>query len=240
MKNNQKLPASFRDPSGFLFFQEDILYRQVNLVYQENFNRLVESGLYDHLVNSGKLISHKETELPPPEPETAYKVIQPEQLSFISYPYEWSFSQLKDAALLTLDIQKRALQHGMTLKDSSAYNIQFPPEDAKPVLIDTLSFEVYQEGSPWVAYRQFCQHFLAPLALMCFTDERLSQLLRVYIDGISLDLAGSLLPRRTKFNFGLLTHIHLHAAAQKRYAAEDVGKAVKCYLAAWEHGGAGG
>lgn len=227
MKNNQKVPASFRDPSGFLFFQEGILYRQVNLVYQENFDRLVESGLYDHLVNSGKLISHKETKLPPPEPETAYKVIQPEQLSFISYPYEWSFSQLKDAALLTLDIQKRALQHGMSLKDSSAYNVQFPPEDAKPVLIDTLSFEVYQEGSPWVAYRQFCQHFLAPLALMCFTDERLSQLLRVYIDGIPLDLAGSLLPRRTKFNFGLLTHIHLHAAAQKRYAAEDFGKAVQ-------------
>ena len=80
----------------------------------------------------------------------------------------------------------------MSLKDASAYNIQF--RGGRPVLIDTLSFERYREGEPWVAYRQFCQHFLAPLALMSHTDVRLSQLLRVYIDGIPLDLASRLLP----------------------------------------------
>jgi len=224
MKNNPKLPASFRDPSGFLFFEKKKLYRQVNQLYQENYDRLMKSGLYDHLVKSDKLIPHTEVRLAPPEPDKAYKVIQPEELGFISYPYEWSFSQLKDAALLTLEIQKRALKHGMSLKDSSAFNIQFRLEDARPVLIDTLSFEVYQEGSPWVAYRQYCQHFLAPLTLMAYNDVRLSQLLRVYIDGIPLDLASGLLPRRTRFNFGLLSHIHVHATAQKRYAAEDVRK----------------
>ncbi len=126
----------------------------------------------------------------------------PELVSFISYPYEWSFSQLKDAALLTLKIQKRAIQHGLSLKDASAYNIQF--QHGRPLLIDTLSFEIYPEGQPWVAYRQFCQHFLAPLALMAHVDVRLGQLLRLHIDGIPLDLASRLLPARTRFSIPLL------------------------------------
>jgi hypothetical protein len=108
----------------------------------------------------------------------------------------------------------------MSLKDASAYNIQFVR--GKATLIDTLSFEVYEEGKPWVAYRQFCQHFLAPLALMALKDVRLNQLLRVYIDGVPLDLASELLPSKTRFNFGLLTHVHLHAGAQKKYSGEEV------------------
>ncbi|HZJ24213.1 MAG TPA: hypothetical protein VFD54_12935, partial [Anaerolineales bacterium] len=106
------------------------------------------------------------------------------------------------------------------LKDASAYNIQFVR--GRATLIDTLSFELYKEGQPWIAYRQFCQHFLAPLALMALKDIRLNQLLRVYIDGVPLDLASQLLPGTTRFNFGLLTHIHLHASAQKKYAGEEV------------------
>lgn len=151
---------------------------------------------------------------------TAYKIIQPERVPFISYPYEWSFSQLKDAALATLSIQRRALKAGMSLKDASAYNIQFVR--GKATLIDTLSFEIYKEGQPWVAYRQFCQHFLAPLALMALRDVRLNQLLRVYIDGVPLDLASKLLPFSTRLKFGLLTHIHLHAGAQKKYSGAEV------------------
>ena len=142
--------------------------------------------------------------------------MQPEIIPFISYAYEWSFSQLQDAALATLAIEKKALEHGMSLKDASAYNIQF--RGSRPVLIDTLSFERYREGEPWVAYRQFCQHFLAPLALMSHTDVRLGQLLRVYIDGVPLDLASRLLPGKTKLSLGLATHIHLHAQAQRKYA----------------------
>jgi hypothetical protein len=220
---SERLGASFRDPSGFLFSRQGVLYRQVNLAYQEHYDRLMSSKLYAKLVHAGLLIPHEEVSLEAEEPASAYKVIHPEPLRFISYPYEWSFSQLKDAALATLAIQKLALESGMVLKDASNYNIQF--QHGKPVLIDTLSFEVYHEGAPWVAYRQFCQHFLAPLALMAHTDVRLSQLLRIYIDGIPLDLASHLLPRRTRFGLGLATHIHLHAAAQKRYADKPVAKA---------------
>jgi hypothetical protein len=227
MPGTQKLPASFRDPSGFLFFEDETLYRQVNQKYQADYELLMESGLYEFLVKKGMLVPHTDAKVKPPVKENAYKVIQPEQLAFISYPYEWSFSQLKDAALLTLRIQKKALEYGMSLKDSSVYNIQFRQGNAKPVLIDTLSFEKYKEGMPWVAYRQFSQHFLAPLALMSFNDVRLSQLLRVYIDGVPLDLASSLLPRKTRRSFGLLSHIHMSAAAEKRYAGKDVSEITK-------------
>lgn len=218
--NNQHLSASFRDPSGFLFERDGILYRQVNNLYQSNYDLLMQSGLYDRLVKAHQLIPHQEVDTAPLSPELAYKILQPERLAFISYPYEWSFSQLKDAALLTLKLQKRALDYGLWLKDASAYNVQF--HQGKPLLIDTLSFERYPEGQPWVAYRQFCQHFLAPLALMAYRDVRLNQLLRVYIDGVPLDLASNLLPGRTRFNFGLLAHIHLHATAQRRYSDKQV------------------
>lgn len=215
-----QLSASFRDPSGFLFTRDGILYRQVNRKYEQEYTRLMESGLYERLVKAGLLIPHTEAEDIPAESESCFKIIRPEHVPFISYPYEWSFGELKDAALATLSIQKRALKMGMSLKDASAYNIQFVR--GKATLIDTLSFELYKEGEPWVAYRQFCQHFLAPLALMALRDVRLNQLLRVYIDGIPLDLASELLPSKTRFNFGLLTHIHLHAGAQKKYAGEEV------------------
>jgi len=194
-----------------------VLYRQVNQVYRPHYHLLMESGLYRSLVDEGWLIPHEEVEVPPLQPEVAWRVIRPQGVAFISYPYEWCFSQLKDAALLTLNIQKRALEYGMWLKDSSAYNIQF--HNGRPVLIDSLSFERYPEGQPWVAYRQFCQHFLAPLSLMAWRDVRLGQLMRIYLDGIPLDLASKLLPWRTRFSLPLLLHIHLHALSQKRYAS---------------------
>ncbi len=219
-----KHTASFRDPSGFLFFEKDKLYRQVNLDYQKHYEKMMESGLYKALLDCHLLIPHEEVNIDPVEKSLAYKVIRPERIPFISYPYEWSFSQFKDAALATLEIEMLALEKGMTLKDASVYNIQFL--DGQPLLIDTLSFEIYEEGTPWVAYRQFCQHFLAPLSLMAFTDIRMQQLMRVYIDGIPLDLASSLLPGKTHFNMGLELHIHRHAVSQKKYAGKgEVAKA---------------
>lgn len=219
MINNQ-LGASFRDPSGFLFTRDGVLYRQINQSYASDYNLLMESGLYEKLTKARLLIPHIEVDVPAADQSSAYRIIQPDRIAFISYPYEWAFSQLKDAALITLSLQKRALKAGMSLKDASAYNIQF--NNGNALLIDTLSFETYQDGRPWVAYRQFCQHFLAPLALMAYVDIRLGQLLRVYIDGIPLDLASELLPGHTRFSFGIFTHIHLHASAQRRYAGKAV------------------
>lgn len=172
------------------------------------------SGLYEQLTEAGQLVAHVEVEMDTGDPQ-AHRVIQPALVPFISYPYEWSFSQLKDAALLTLEVQRRALEAGMTLRDASAYNVQFV--DGRPMLIDTLSFDLAAEGEPWAAYRQFCQHFLAPLCLMRYVDLDLLQLLRVHIDGIPLPLAHKLLPRRARLRFGIATHISLHARFQQQH-----------------------
>jgi hypothetical protein len=208
-------PGSFRDPGGFLFYRKGQLYRQINQSCQGNYDLFMESGLYEELIRQRCLIPHHEVDIPFAKPDNGYKVIKPDFIPFVSYPYEWSFSQLKDAAQTTLKIQKIAFRHGMSLKDSSAYNIQF--YQAKPVLIDTLSFEKYQEGRPWVAYKQFCQHFLSPLLLMSRRDIRLGQLLRIYIDGIPLDLTASLLPFSSRFSLSIYMHIFLHSKSQIKY-----------------------
>ncbi len=212
--------ASFRDPSGFIFTKSGALYRQINLAYRDHYDHLVSSGLLERLTSESLLIPHEEADMALAQTGDAYKVIKPKRIPFISYPYEWSFSQLKDSALLTLNVQKQSFEAGMSLKDCSAYNIQFI--DGRPALIDTLSFEKYVEGSPWVAYRQFCQHFLAPLALMSKKDIRLGQLSRIFIDGVPLDMASSLLGFGSYFSFPLLTHIHLHAKSQKRFNDKTV------------------
>jgi hypothetical protein len=108
----------------------------------------------------------------------------------------------------------------MSLKDASAYNIQF--KGCSPVIIDTLSFEKYREGEPWAAYGQFCRHFLAPLALMSLVDIRLGSLMKNYIDGIPLDLASKLLPFHTYLDPALLANIHLHAKSVKHYEGAEI------------------
>jgi hypothetical protein len=213
----KKNPASFRDPDGFVFTRNGALFRQVNESYRENYGLLMRSGLYARLVRDGSLIPHEEA-VAETDLEKPGFLLKPEPIPFISYPYEWCFSQLQDAALKTLEVQLAALDCGMTLKDASAYNIQF--RDAKPIHIDTLSFEAYEEGRPWQAYGQFCRHFLAPLALMAHRDARLNSMARDYVDGIPLDLAASLLPRKTLLHPGLAMHLHLHARSQRAYSGK--------------------
>jgi hypothetical protein len=222
MSPNKINLSSFRDPSGFIYSQDGVIYRQINTVYKDNYVHLMSAGLYENLIKNKLLIPHEEVAIEKKYNNLAYKVIKPINIPFISYPYEWSFSQLKHAALVTLKIQKIALDFGMSLKDASAYNIQFL--NGKPIFIDTLSFEKYSEGRPWVAYKQFCQHFLGPIALMAYKDIRLNQLLRIYIDGVPLDLASTLLPTKTYTKFSLLNHIHLHAKSQQHYAGKKINK----------------
>jgi hypothetical protein len=148
-----KNTASFRDPSGYIYEENQEIFRVIKKSYQDNYDHLVSSGLYDELVEKNLLIPHCEVVNYSSNHEDVYKIIKPTKIDYISYPYEWCFSQLKDAALTTLQIQKIAIKFGMSLKDASAYNIQF--HNGKPLLIDTLSFEKL-EVKPWIAYDQFC------------------------------------------------------------------------------------
>lgn len=204
--------SSFRDPDGHIFMDNGLVYRTISTSALPAYQQLMESGLYKNLVDKHRLVSHQETDN---IPDGFAKCIFPEQINFFSYPYEWCFSQLKDAALLTLKIQMQALAHNMILKDASAYNVTF--HQGAPLFIDTLSFAPYIDGQPWLAYGQFCQHFFAPLVLMAKKDIRLQRLLLTYIDGIPLDLASALLSKLTKISPSIAIHIHAHAHMKKKY-----------------------
>jgi hypothetical protein len=218
--NWQAVDGSFRDPSGFVFTRGGTLYRQVNSGFRPTFEAFLSSGLYQELARDGLLVPHTDVGLEYAATADAFAVLRPERIPFVSYPYEWSFGELRDAALLTLELQQRALAHDFVLRDASAYNVQF--RDGRPIFIDTLSFEPRVEGTPWIAYGQFCEHFLVPLALMGLTDVRCSTLLRSHLDGVPLDLGSRLLPRASYARLGMLLHVHLHAKAQSRYAGASV------------------
>lgn len=210
------LPSSFRDPDGFVFVHNGKIFRHVNPSYKSCYKQLMSSGLYAYLTDNGSLVSHEEVSSPSHLFSEDGLFLYPQQLPFVSYPYEWSFGQLKEAAILTLDVLTASLDHGMILKDASAFNVTW--HEGKAVFFDTLSFAPYEDGSPWAGYRQFCSHFLAPLALMSYTDVRLQKLFLHYIDGVPLDLTSQLLPFHTKFKPSLLIHLHMHSYLQKKKA----------------------
>jgi len=189
--------SSFRDPSGYVYKENDIYLRRVSPSYQEIM--METAPLLSHLIQTGKLLPFK---------WISEDDIEPEQVPFISYPYEWSFNMLRDAALLTLDTQLTALDYQMQLKDASAYNVQFVR--GKPVLIDHLSFHPHVDGEPWVAYRQFCEHFLAPLLLASYRNYDLVKLLQLDVRGLKLGVVSNLLPFRARMRPGVLMHIVLH------------------------------
>lgn len=205
--------SSFRDRDGYIFERDNEIYRAINPAYFADFDKFVNSGLYQSLVDQKLLVAHElcnEADF-----HLQAKVIKPERIPFISYPYEWSFHQLKRAALLTLDLQLEAMKFDMSLKDATAFNVQFL--HGKPIFIDTLSFESYTPGQPWQAYKQFCQHFLLPLALQKYGVSELNKLQQIHIDGIPLSLGAQILPFKSNFNILFYTHLHLNAKYENKY-----------------------
>ena len=200
-------PASYKDPSGFVFFADGKYYRQVNNAYAKHYDHLISSGLYEILTNNNFLLKHTEIETDLNGNENLYKILLPEQLTTISYPYEWCFDQLKDAALLTLDIVKISAEKGMILKDATPFNIQY--RNGKPVFIDTLSFEQYDETQPWIAYRQFCETFLFPLLISHYQKTGVDPWLYGYPDGIPVHVAAKFLPFKSHFNLSVWMHVFL-------------------------------
>ena len=196
--------ASFRDPSGYVFEKAGEVYRAINASYLDVFDHLHTCGLYDKLVQAKLLVSH--TIVSKNEQQI---IIKPQRVHFISYPCEWSFSMLKAAALLHLQINMLALEHNMLLKDASAYNVQFI--GSKAVFIDTLSFAHYLEDKPWYAFGQFCRHFIAPLLLMKYKAPDVNKWLTSAIDGMQLDFVARLLPWHTCLSPFIQSTIHRHA-----------------------------
>ena len=199
--------SSFRDPAGQIIIEGDTYLRQVNLRYFVEYQHVMSSGLYNELVDKALLLKHTEVAR-----TSEAIVLEPEQLWFTNYPYEWCFNYLKRAALVTLEANRIALKYDMVLKDASAYNIQW--HNNRMVLIDTLSFAMYQEGQPWMAYRQFIEHFLSPLLLIAYGKVFLHRLPEILMEGIPADVTAELLPTRLKLKPSLLMHIYSQTLAK--------------------------
>lgn len=204
--------ASFRDPAGRVTERNGVLSRSIDPAFVPTFRAVAATGLLRQLQDEQLLIDHREE----PDPAGGLR-LYPERIPFISYPYEWTPPQLRAAALLTLDVADRARRHNLVLRDASAYNIQW--HRGRPLLIDSLSFAPRTAGAPWLAYGQFCRHFLAPLALAALTQPELIRLTALYPDGIPLPVASKVLGWRGRLRPGLLVHLHIHAAAERRAGA---------------------
>lgn len=212
-------PSSYRDSSGFVFEQDGFYYRQVNKEFAEEYEMLMKSGLYHHLVKKNWLVSHDELREFPQRGAECYKILMPEQVYFPNYPYEWCFDQLKDAALLTIGMLKAGIEYGMILKDATPFNIFF--RDHQPLFIDSLSFEKYDPSKPWKAYRQFCECFLCPLLLSAHHGSELIKLIAEFPDGIPISVCASMLPFTSRFVSLTALHVHLQARIAKANNARE-------------------
>ena len=205
-------PGSYRDIAGTVYRVDDRVFRTVNEVAADDFEFLRESGLLDALVTDGRAVAADPADSADlgEQANGARYVVQHPRLPFISYPYEWSFAQLKAAALLHLDIHLEALERGLTLSDASAYNVQFI--GARPTFIDTLSFRRYRDGEYWEGYRQFCEQFLNPLLLRALVGLAHNAWYRGSLEGIPAAELKRLIPWRRRLSWNVFAHVILHAA----------------------------
>lgn len=217
MANRTTHSSSFRDPSGYIFTEQGAIKRVINPIYFKQYQALKDSGVFNTLFKSELLIPHEEVSV-----SQEAIIIQPENIPFITYPYEWSFNQYKEAALLTLKLQKFSLEKGFSLKDASAFNITF--HKGKAIFIDTLSFDFYEENTPWRAYKQFITHFFGPLLLAHFHGSETLKLLSNFIDGIPVKTVASMLPFKTKLNPFLYSNIHMLAKFEAKHNEDYKGE----------------
>ncbi len=215
-------PGSFRDPASRVVTDGDRVIRLLDERGLEAWRALERSDFYRRSVGAGKLIAAEELSSPPSG--SAGALLHP-RLPFISYPYEWTFSMLKDAALLQLELLDDALGADLTIKDATPYNIQFV--DGRPVFIDLGSFQPYTPGEPWIGYRQFTRQFLFPLLLRAWVGVPFQPWLRGDIDGPTPAQMAELLGRRKRFNTGALFHVRLQARMEARMSDRPVRQDLK-------------
>lgn len=214
--------GSFRDRDGRIYRCGDRILRGLSATALDDFRKLETKKFFTRFTEMGKLVATREipaSEAPLPEGVKARWAgfLEHEPVAAISYAYEWSFSMLQDAAVLTLDLLEAALGEGMTLKDATPYNVQFA--DGAPVFIDIPSFETLQPGSTWSGYRQFCEMFLFPLMLQAYKGIDIQPMMRSRLDGVPVQTMAKFFGFRDRFRKGVFTHVWLQAKLDSRYGA---------------------
>ncbi|MCH8059452.1 MAG: class I SAM-dependent methyltransferase [Proteobacteria bacterium] len=208
-------PGSFRDRRGRIYTVGERIFRTVMPMAVDDFNFVRSSGLIDQLVTKGDLVAETVVakKVLGEQGDDASIVLEHPRLPFISYPYEWSFPALKEAALLHLDVQQAALKKNVTLTDATAYNVQFI--GARPIFIDSLSFCQYTDGEYWVGHRQFCEQFINPLLLRSSAGIAHNAWYRGALEGITAEDLSKVLPWRSRLSWNILTNVYLQARLQK-------------------------
>jgi len=208
--------GSFRDPEGHVFVASGRVFRGVARRAANRLRGFIRSSFFKDragtsIVETWEVAPSEVLEAGVREADVGAWAMWAEHktVPLVTYPYEWSFECLKQAACLTLDLLADALRHGYTLKDASAFNVQFI--DSRPIFIDVLSFAEYDEGAPFLGYKQFCEQFLAPLCLTAFAGIDFNQWFRGRLDGFDLIEASRALPLSTRFRPNVLMHIHSQA-----------------------------
>ena len=216
-------PGSFRDWDSRVFYEDGRVLRALSERARADWLALARSSFFAEAVAAGKLVETHEIEgAATPVPEAA-AVLEHERIPFVSYPYEWPFAMLRDAALLQLELVRRALAEDLTTKDASSYNVQW--RGATPVFVDVASFERARAGEPWRGYRQFCMLFLNPLLLQAYKGIPFQPWLRGRLDGISPVEARAAMSLRDVLRRGVLANVFLHARLERKHAesGRDVG-----------------
>jgi hypothetical protein len=206
-------PASFRDPASRVVIEDGRVLRLLDQRGLEGWQALSASGFYRDAVASGHVISST-----PVPHHDAVAALEHPRLPVITYPYEWTFSMLKDAAMLHLDLLDRALSAGLNMKDATPFNIQFV--EGRPLFIDIGSFEPYQQGEPWLGYRQFCRQFLYPLMMRAWLDIPFQPWLRGDMEGPTAGQMKRMLGRRRRVK--ALLHVTLQARLEATMSGEAV------------------
>jgi ribosomal protein L11 methylase PrmA len=222
-------PGSYRDRNSSVFYHHGEVFRGISAKALANWQRLTATRFFGEFTRRGSIVPTEMVSAPNWEvPGRVWAaILKHDAIPFVSYPYEWTFGMLKDAALLHLDLMLAALEEDFILKDASAYNVQW--RGVRPVFIDIPSFEVLEQEQPWVGYRQFCELFLYPLMLLAYKGVDFRPWLRGNIDGISAASLRPLLSPRDLMRPGVLMHVVAHDALQRRYAGRE--RSVKSALA---------
>lgn len=210
-------PGSFRDREATVFYRDGAVLRGLSPAARADWDALAATAFFPRLVAAGAIIGTEEVAVPDGSAFAA--VLRHERIPFVSYPYEWTFGMLQDAALLQLELVRQALDEGLLLKDASPFNVQW--RGSRPVFIDIPSFTRARPGDLWAGYRQFCQAFLYPLLLQAYRGVPFHPWLRGALEGIEATHARRLLRGRDLLRPGVLRHVWLHARLQASAGDSD-------------------
>ena len=217
--------GSFRDPAGRIYYKNNRIFRKLTAIGIARFLPLKENSIISRSVEKGFLIKTKEIENIDHEKNNKEGLIlEHEKIPYISYPYEWSFSQLRDAAIFHLDFHLFLLENDATLIDASAYNVQFIGSKLK--FIDVLSIQRYNEGEYWTGHKQFCENFLNPLILKSKKGIKFNSWFKGNLEGIETNELNNLLSVFDKLSYNIFVHVYLLNKFEEKYTSKKTLKPI--------------